>query len=159
MQGNTLCMHWKKNAICRGGLQDTWGKGRDLEACNMLERVQPSSSNEGKKEFHGRDNGWRTWEPSTEVWTEDGLIPNFPNHLCSQNLFPLMLSRFQHRGLGTKEPQLWLGEWWAKAKDTVGSHYMPSVKPWKGPALWNQVNLVSIPDSSTCYLYRFGQIT
>lgn len=96
-------MHWKKMQYAEG-LQDIWGKGRDLKAA-ILERATNSPvvlMRGEKKEFHGRDNGWRTWEPSTEVWDRRWPYPQLPQPPFALRTFPLMLSRFQHRGLGVR---------------------------------------------------------
>ena len=161
-------MHWKfaictekKNSQYAEGLQDTWGKGRELKAV-ILERATSSPvvlMRGEKKEFYGRDNGVTSLGTLHRgVRQKMALSPTSSTTLCSQDISPHAVQISAQRP-GHKEPQLWPRKWWAKAEDTVGSFYRPSVRPWKGPALWNQANLVSIPDSSTYYLHRFGQIT
>ena len=140
------------------------GKRKRPEACSIGEsHTHPRSSAGGSKERVVQERNW-------------GDEPGDPPPRCGSRCPCPQLPQL-HSALETFPPccpdwstDSWKSGIWAltgalisQSKGHRGkplhTFLLGTVEAWKGPALWNQANLVSNPDSSTCYLYRFGQIT
>lgn len=157
-------MHWKK-ARAEGLTDKAMGKRKRPEACSIGEsHTYPRSSAGGSKERVVQERNWgdEPGDPPPRCGSRRCPCPQLPQPHSALETFPPMLSRLEHRLLEIRN----LGFDWGTISQSKGHRGKPlhtfllgTVEAWKGHALWNQANLVSNPDSSTCYLYRFGQIT
>ena len=107
MQGKIAICTGKKNSQYAEGLQDTWGKRRELKAV-ILERATSSPvvlMRGEKKEFYGRDNGVTSLGTLHRGVRQKMALSPTSTTLCSQDISPHAVQISAQRP-GHKEPQL-----------------------------------------------------